>query len=85
MITTSQSTVTEELTTVGVPVGTEKSTGGINEEQMIVIIVCLALIVLFIIVVAVYFLGIKRRKGEKGILSFLFRTELTAGTLKKSF
>lgn len=80
MITTLQSTVTEDLTTVGVPAGTEKRTGGLNEEQMIIIIVCLALIVLFIIVVAVYFLGIKRWKEEKGTLSFLFRIELTAGT-----
>lgn len=80
MITTSESTVTEDVTTVGVPAGTEKRTGGINEEQMIIIIVCLALIILFIIVVAVYFLGIKRWKEEKGTLSFLFRIELTAGT-----
>ena len=80
MITTSESTVTEDLTTVGVPAGTEKRTGGINEEQMIIIVVCLSLIVLFIIVVAVYFLGIKRWKEEKGTLSFLFRIELTAGT-----
>ena len=80
MITTSESTVTEDLTTVGVPAGTEKRTSGINEEQMIIIVVCLSLIVLFIIVVAVYFLGIKRWKQEKGTLSFLFRIELTAGT-----
>ena len=80
MITTSQGTVTEDLTTAGVPAGTEKRTGVINEEQMIIIIVCVALIVLFIIVVAVYFLRIKRWKEEKGTLSFLFRIELTAGT-----
>lgn len=80
MITTSESTVTEDLTTVGVPAGTEKRTGGINEEHMIIIIVCLAFIVLFIVVVAVYFLGIKRWKQGKGTLSFLFRIELRART-----
>lgn len=55
---------------MGVPAGTEKKTGGVDEEQMIIIIVCVGLIVLIVTVAAIYFLGIKRWKEEKGVVSF---------------
>ena len=51
--------------TVGAPGSTEKSTE-IDREQMIIIVVCVSIIVLFIIGAAVYFLGFKRCREEKG-------------------
>ena len=51
--------------TIGAPGSTEKRTE-IDREQMIIIIVCVSIIVLFIIGAAVYFLGFKRCREEKG-------------------
>lgn len=65
-------TVESTSATVMIPGGEERRTG-VDKEQMIIIIVCVGLIVLFITVAAVYFLGIKRWREEKGINFVNFR------------
>lgn len=63
-------------TTVAVPVGTEKRTGGLGEDQMIIIIVCVGLIVLFLLIAAVYFLGFRRWREQKGMNCFFLFKQL---------